>query len=215
MKHLIVVSTLLLTSFTLEAQTLKETLADALNKFERTDTLQNKLDAVNRIDLIATKWNDQWVAHYYSAYAKVVTSYLLKDEKQRDSFLDKAELSIAEVKKLGGISPDELLVMEAYLANARLSVKPNSRWKKYGALFDTKLEEAKAINGNNPRIYFLQGQSLFFTPKAFGGGANKAVAHFEKAAVLFGAEEKGKLEKPYWGDYMNEFYISQCKKDKK
>lgn len=213
MKNLIIILTLLVVCSILRAQTLEETLSEVVNKFERTDTLQSKLNAVNRIDLIASKWNDQWITHYYSAYTKVVVSYLLENEKERDAIIDKAELSLAEAKRLGGISKDEFLVMEAYIANARLSVKSASRWEKYGAIFDARLDEAKKINPSNPRIYFLKGQSLFYTPKAFGGGAKHALPYLEKAANYFYSESKDKLEKPHWGEYMNKFYINESKKD--
>lgn len=202
-----------LVNVSLYAQTLDESLSEAMTKFELTGTLQTKLNAVNRMDLIASKWSDQWTAHYYAAYAKVNISYLLENEKQRDAMIDKAEQSLAEVKRLNGLAKDELLVMEAYVANARLSVNSNSRWKKYGAIFDAKLEEATKINPANPRIYFLKGQSLFHTPKAFGGGAKNALPQFEKAASYFQAETKDKLEKPHWGNYMNEYYIIRCKKE--
>jgi hypothetical protein len=212
MKTSFAVVTILLLAIGSSAQTFEEALAQAYNQFEETDSLSNKLNASNRLDLIAARWNDQWTAHYYVAYAKVVLSYLMKDEKQRDAIIDKAEQSLAKTKELMGKMNDELLVMEAYIANARLAVKSGSRWKKYGAIFDEKLEEAKKINPDNPRIYLLKGQSLFYTPKAFGGGVKKALPQFEKAAGLFEVETKNNMDKPSWGKRANSYYINECKK---
>jgi hypothetical protein len=202
--------TLILLSFNIRAQSFTESLAAAVDQFENTDTLQRKMNAINRIDLVVSRWSDQALGHYYSAYAKVVVSYLLTDEKQRDGIIDQAEKSMLKAKQLGGITSDENLIMEAYLANARLAVSGGSRWKKYGPIFDAKLEEAKQVNPNNPRIYFLKGQSLYYTPKAFGGGAKKALPLFEKAAPLFESEVKGNIEIPHWGNGMNYYFINEC-----
>jgi hypothetical protein len=196
------------------AQNFQQALSEAYNRFERTDTLQNKMNAINRLDLIAAKWSDQWAAHYYAAYAKVVVSYLLEDEKQRDAIIDQAEQSLLRTKALRQTMDDELYVMDAYVASARLSVKSGSRWKKYGAIFDTNLDEAKKLNPENPRIYFLKGQALFYTPKAFGGGIKKALPLFEKAQPIFQAESKASLERPSWGHAMNTYYLGECTKNK-
>jgi len=214
MKKIIIMLIGLISYTSVKAQDFEEVLTAEVRKFETTDTLQRKMDASNRIDLIAGKWSDQWMAHYYSAYAKLTLSYLLTGEKQRDAIIDKAEAEIAEVRKLNGATEDELLVMEAFAASARLSVKSGSRWKKYGGIFDAKLEEAKKLKPTNPRIYYLKGGSLFYTPKAFGGGTKNALPQFEKAATYFKSEPKDKLDTIHWGAYRNEYYINECKKGK-
>lgn len=193
-------------------QTFEESLSDALAKFESTDTLQYKLAAVNRIDLIRNKWNDRWEAYYYGAYAKLTVSYLLSDEKQRDGMIDQAEVDLNKAREFRKVADDELSVMDAYVANARIAVNGGSRWRKYGAIFDAKLEEAKKVNPNNPRIYLLKGQSLFHTPKAFGGGPKKALPYFEKAASYFASDSKDGLKKPHWGNASNEFFVQECKR---
>jgi tetratricopeptide (TPR) repeat protein len=209
-KTVITLIVLVQLSFTLPAQTFEETLADAFHRFERTDTLLQKMNVVNRLDLIAARWPEQWTAHYYSAYTRIVVSYLLEDEKQRDGMIDQAEQALTKAKTLYRERNEEFYILDAYIASARISVKPGSRWKKYGAIFDASLEEAKRMNADNPRIYFLTGESLFYTPKAFGGGAKKALPYFEKASPLFMAAFKDKLDKPSWGQRMNEYYLSKC-----
>lgn len=214
MKNMITLSIILTGFFSATAQDFQKSLSEAYHRFEETDTLQHKMNAINRIDLIAAKWSDQWMAHYYAAYTKIVVSYLLEDEKQRDAIIDQAERSLLRAKELRVTMDDELYVMDAYVASARLSVKSGSRWKKYGAIFDVNLEEAKKINPENPRIHFLKGQALFHTPKAFGGGAKKALPYFEKAAAGFQSEPTTSLEKPFWGHAMNAYYLNECSKSK-
>lgn len=210
-KNIVSILSLLLAGLCAEAQTFETMLKDAFMKFEYTDSLQRKISAANRLDLIAARYSDQWIAHYYAAYAKVVTAYMLTDEAQRDMQIDQAEQSLSKCKSLT-TTGDELLILEAYIANARLAVKPMSRHKKYGAIFDARLDEAMALNPANPRIYFLKGQSLFHTPRAFGGGAKNALPYLEKAAALFGKESKDDVRKPHWGQQKNDYYIGECKK---
>ena len=210
MKNRLLILTFLFLGTCAYAQTFEAVLKDVYLKFEMADTPQGKLNAVNRLDLIAAKYANEWSAQYYAAYAKVVTSYLLENEEQRDGLIDQAEQALNKSKALTKPN-DEILIMEAYIANARLAVKPMSRYKKYGEIFDAKLAEAVTLNAGNPRIYFLRGQSIFHTPKAFGGGCRNALTLFEKATPLFAKESKGDLNKPYWGQDRNSYYITECK----
>ena len=47
------------------------------------------------------------------------------------------------------------------------------------------LQKGLALDPNNPRLYYLQGMSLFNTPAQFGGGKDKAKPLFEKSVALF------------------------------
>lgn len=190
-------------------QSVEDLLKETYHAFEKNDSLPAKVKGSNTFDLIASKYPDQWIAHYYAAYSKTIVSYLLTNEKQRDLWLDQAATSIEKAKALSK-GNEELLILEAHLANARLAVKPMSRYKKQGEIFDAKLKEAAAKNPSNPRIYFLQGLSVFHTPKAFGGGAKNALPYFEKAAPLFKQETKENISKPYWGEMKNAFYLEEC-----
>ena len=65
------------------------------------------------------------------------------------------------------------------------------------------------LNPDNPRIYYLQGQSLFNTPPAFGGGKDKAKPLFEKAIALF-KTDKPKPLWPNWGLDATEDQLAKC-----
>ena len=209
MKNKLLILSFLFLNVCAYAQTFESVLKETYLKFEKTEAPQEKLNLVNRLDMIAARYSEQWSAYYYAEYAKVVTSYLLEDEKQRDGLIDQAEQALNKSKTLTKAN-DEILVMEAYIANARLAVKPMSRYKKYGEIFDAKLAEATALNAANPRIYFLKGQSVFHTPRPFGGGCKNAMPFFEKAIPLFAKASNGDLNKPYWGQDRNQYYINEC-----
>ena len=55
-------------------------------------------------------------------------------------------------------------------------------------LYNQYLAKAEKINPENPRIYYLKGSSLFYTPEMYGGGKAQAKTQFEKAKELFAKE---------------------------
>jgi hypothetical protein len=192
-------------------QTFQEVLQKTFIAFDSTQDYQKKVDQSNRFGMIAKKWDSEWSTHYYNAYSKGVLSYMEKDEAKRDAYLDEADRELDEAISLLGKENDETWVLKGMLANARMVVKPQARWQKYGKLFDEDLDKAKELNADNPRIYYLRGTSKFFTPKMFGGGKKAALPFFEKADGLFAKESGDDITKPYWGKTNNNFFLSQSK----
>ena len=92
-----------------------------------------------------------------------------------------------------------IIFVASFSNPARLAVKPSSRYKKYGEIFNAYIDSAKSLNPDNPRIYYLQGNSIFYTPKLFGGGAKKALPYYEKAVSLYQNEKADNILSPYWG----------------
>lgn len=215
-RNILLAGLFLLFSFCATAQDMKEALKKTFIEFDSTRDLAVKKAKANKLELIAKKWNDEWAPHYYNAYAKAQMSFMMgeKEMDEKDLLLDKADEELAEAIGLLGKENDETYVMKAMLAQARMAVDGRNRWMKYGKLFDENLRAAKEINENNPRIYYLKGTATYFTPKAFGGGAKKALEYFEKAQPLFDQEAKGDATSPYWGDKANEYFIQQCTANK-
>jgi tetratricopeptide (TPR) repeat protein len=60
---------------------------------------------------------------------------------------------------------------------------------------------ALELNSENPRVHYLTGVSLWFSPEIFGGGTERALEHFIQAEALF-EKEAGKAQDPFqplWG----------------
>jgi hypothetical protein len=194
-----------------QAQTQEETLKKAFALFESGNgkDLGPMMAASSQFDLAANKWSNEYAANYYAAWSKAIISYNEPDKKRKDLLLDEGDKYLDKVKAIDD-KRDETFILAALLANARLSVDGATRWKKYGDIFEKALEQAKAINADNPRIYYLKGISVFYTPAAFGGGKKKAKEYFEKAKPLFAKQDKASILKPYWGESKNEEYLKQC-----
>lgn len=215
MKKVMLMGAVAMATLNVQAQDFKAPLEKTFWAFDTTQDQTIKVEQSNKLTLIAKKWGDAWVTHYYAAYSKAVISYMEKDAAKRDAYLDEAEKELGDAVSILKKDNDETYVLGAMVANARLAVDPMQRWQKYGATFKTDLESAAAINPDNPRIYYLKGTSTYFTPKAFGGGKKNALPYFEKAGGLFAKEAGGDITKPYWGKMQNNYFLSQCKQEDK
>lgn len=215
-RYILLVATAALTFVQAGAQDMNEALKKAFISFDTTREVSAKTAQANKLALIAKKWKDEWAPHYYNAYAKASLSFMLPEDEmdKKDAMLDEADASLDEAVTLLGKENDDIYVMRAMLAQARMAVDGRNRWQKYGKLFDENLQKAKELNAENPRIYYLKGTSVFFTPKMFGGGGKKALEYFEKAQPLFVKEEDGNMSDPYWGAEANEYFIQLCKNEK-
>ena len=176
-KSLLAALTLLLTVGFAQAQTLEEIIAKNLPNVNPMKPVGELMGTMAQFDLAAAQFPEEWAANYYAAYAKVNTTYAMEDAAQKDQLLDEADIYLAKAKELGA-DKSETFILAAMLANARLAVDGQNRWQKYGAIFSENLEKAKALNADNPRIYYLKGTSLFYTPEMFGGGKKGLAAIF-------------------------------------
>ncbi|MBC8083135.1 MAG: hypothetical protein H7Z21_07980, partial [Hymenobacter sp.] len=87
----------------------------------------------------------------------------------------------------------------AYLYQGRIMVSPMTRALKYTTLVGESLGQAEQANPQNPRVYLVRGNDLNFRPKLFGGGAEAARPHYEKARLCFDAFKPASSIAPYWG----------------
>lgn len=194
-----------------DTQQFKEDLKAGVDDFDSAKDMNAWVSASNHLGLIAKKYSGQWAANYYACYSLTVLSFIEKDAKKKDAYLDDAEVFLNKTRSDYKSEYDELYVLQAMFANARLAVQPMARYKKYGDIFKENLEKAKALQPNNPRIYYLNGNSVYYTPKMFGGGAKNALPLFEKAEGLYKNESKEDIFKPSWGERQNEQMVQKCK----
>ncbi|HRO41343.1 MAG TPA: hypothetical protein PL009_00820 [Flavipsychrobacter sp.] len=193
------------------AQDFKQALQKTWNTFDTTKENSARVEMSNKLGLISKKWPDEWAAHFYNALSKAILSYNETNEAKRDAYLDEAEREREETVSLLKKENDETYVLAAMIANARLAVKPQSRWQKYGKIFDENIAKAKELNPNNPRIYYLQGTSKRFTPKMFGGGKKASLPYFEKAESLFAKENSEDVTTISWGKRINETFLKDAR----
>ena len=211
MRKFIIAAVAVFGTYASNAQDYKAPLEKTFGIFDTATVMEAKIEMANKVSLIAKKWPTEWQTHYYAALCKTVLSYMEKDASKRDAYLDEAEKEHDEAVSVQKKENDETYVLAAMIANARLAVDGSTRWMKYGKIFTANLENAKKLNPDNPRIYYLDGTAKLFTPKAFGGGKKAAMPYFEKAAPLFEKEAGADITKPHWGKDRNAMHLAECK----
>ncbi|TGE23689.1 hypothetical protein E5K00_00310 [Hymenobacter aquaticus] len=157
-------------------------------------------EIVSKFERAAAAAPTDWLPQYYQAYGRLLTAFQSKEDGDvKDKYLDQAEASLAQARQLGG-DESELLVVQAYIHQARLGIAPMMRSMKYSGLVNEALAQAKKLNPANPRIYLVQGNNLYFTPKMFGGGADVAKPVYEEAQARYAAFRPASPLMPSWGE---------------
>ncbi|MBS1599356.1 MAG: hypothetical protein JST75_14115 [Bacteroidetes bacterium] len=177
-----------------------------LDLFDSAKTTQDFQTVANNFERIGDAEKTQWLPYYYAGLALTTSGWMdAKIDKDANStrvnsLCDKAEL----IEKNA-----DIYTIRNMAATQQMMVDPQTRWQTYGQQASGALEKAKQIDPNNPRIYYLQGQSVFNTPPAFGGGKDKAKPIFEKSIELFKKEQTKPLY-PHWGQDQAEIMLSKC-----
>src|SRR5882757_4685601 len=174
-----------------------------LDSAKSIDDLQSLASTFDRIgDAEKTKW----LPYYYAALAQTWVGWnpTVKDKDDNSAKIN-AYLAKAEAIEKNA----ELYAVENMSATQQMLVDPSSRYMTNGKDAATALQKGMQADPNNPRLYYLQGMSLFGTPPQFGGGKDKAKPLFEKSIALYKAAQPKPLY-PTWGKQQAEAMLAQC-----
>jgi hypothetical protein len=157
-------------------------------------------EVVAKLERAAAAAPTDWLPRYYQAYGNTMLTFTTPDDAAtKDKYLDQADAQLSQARKLGG-DESELLVLQAYIGQARLMISPMTRFQTYGAPVGEALARAKGLNPANPRPYLLQANSVYYTPAAFGGGPEAARPLYEEAKARFAAFKPASALAPNWGE---------------
>ncbi len=148
----------------------------------------------------------QWLPYYWAALAKVRIGWI-DNTVDKDKLAEETKALITRGEAINQNSEFEALRDMA--AVQQMMVDPQNRWQTYGTEASGALQKGMQMDPKNPRLYYLQGMSVFNTPEQFGGGKAKAKPVFQQAADLFKTEEKKPLY-PTWGAQQNDAMLAQC-----
>lgn len=168
------------------------------------------LEIGNTFERIGAAEKTQWLPFYYAGYCYVMSAFMQHDNDKVDDLADKAAVNIEQAE---AISPnnDEINCIKSLIASARIRVDPPARGMKYGMESVNLLAQANKINQDNPRVYMLQGQSLFYTPEQFGGSKTEAKKKFEVALQKFSTFKPASSIAPHWGEAYTKALLAQIK----
>jgi TPR repeat protein len=178
---------------------------------ESSKTYQDFETAGNYFDKLTNSKRDEWLAPLYSALSFILASFREPDTKLKEELCNKAQTYI-DTSAMRHPDVSELASMQAFLYQARIDVSPMERGLEYSLKADAQIKKAEEANPGDPRAYFLYGMNIYYTPKIFGGGPEKALPLFEKAAVKFNDFVPKMAFIPHWGKQQNLDMIAKCRK---
>ena len=160
-------------------------------------------DVASNFERISNSETDKWHPLYYTSLCYIYMSFMSEEAKNKDEYLDNAQLFLDKAIE---IYPDEseLFVLQGFLYQAKLQVNPNERGKEYFVLAGESLNQAKLLNPENPRVYYLIGVNLLNAPKSIGGGSDLACQFFQTAIEKFTNCTPDHVLSPSWGGEENQ-----------
>jgi len=186
----------------------EKSMEQNIQLLDASKTAEDFTDVAAAFERIGDAEKTQWLPYYYAAFSRILMAYNAPAD-EKDAICNKIDMLIDKAAALDNNS--EIYCLKQMVATNRMMVDPMSRWQQYGTAAGQALETAKKLDANNPRIYYLEGQTLFNTPAAFGGGKDKAKPLFEKAANLYSTIKPATALHPKWGAQQNAAMLEKCK----
>jgi tetratricopeptide (TPR) repeat protein len=173
-----------------------------LKEIAKAKTANDFQGLANNFERIAEAEPGEWLPLYYVTFSYLNIVFADDNEADVDMLLDKAE---SFLKKARELSPenDEIEVLQGWIYQGRIQVDPMGRGQMYSEKASTSFGKAKNINPDNPRIYYLVGQNVLYTPEMFGGGPEAACPYFQEAKEKFESFEPDTPISPNWGREQN------------
>ena len=204
---LILIAVLSLQSVIAQGDMYKQKMQETLAMMDSAKTTRDLQEVAAQFERIGDMEKNQWLPYYYAALTHINIGW--RDEKSDKDKL--ATVTKGVIAKAEAIEKNaELYILQNMVATQQMLVDPQSRWMTYGMEAGTALEKAKQVDPKNPRVYYLEGMSLFNTPAAFGGGKDKAKPLFEKAMELFKTFTPASPFHPKWGEAITREMLAKC-----
>jgi hypothetical protein len=200
----------LITFGTLTTSAQSDKYAAAMEKtfhlFDSAKTTADFLSVANTFERIGDAEKTQWLPYYYAGLALSTAGW---NDPKMDKDANSTRINTLCDKAEALDKNSEIYVLRNMSATQQMMVDPQTRWQTYGMQAGKDLEMATQLNPDNPRIYYLKGESIMNTPVAFGGGKDKAKLMFEKAIALFKTDNPKPMW-PNWGRERAEEELAKC-----
>lgn len=214
MKKIIILIALLISGFSLNAQSQKaymKAMSRGLEGLRTAQSLEDIQSVASQFERISARVKDQWHPNYYAGLSYINMSFRAEDISTKDKYSAKAQEFI---DKALAIAPDnsEVVALQGYNYMVQLAADPNTRGQMLSQKAMQQFSMAIKLNPENPRANTLMAQMQFGMAQFFGSPTDNACAMAKKTIPVFEAEEKGKSLDPTWGIELANSIIGQCEK---
>ena len=176
----------------------KQAMGAALSEMSALTDNKAYLDLANKFQRIAENETTEWLPAYYNALCTAIYSFGETDKTKVDPLLDQAQKMVDKAFKIKA-NESEIWILQGMVYQARIMVDPMTRGPLYIQKANESFAKAEVLNPENPRVYYLQGQSLMNTPAMYGGGKDVAKPLFQKAHDKFLTFKPADELSPNWG----------------
>ena len=187
----------------------KQAMSAALSQMSTIKDNTAYLELANQFQRIAENEATEWLPAYYATLNTTLYAFGEKDKTKVDPLLDQAQKMIDKALKIKA-TESEIWILQGMLYQARIMVDPMTRGQKYFMQANEAFDKAESLNAENPRIYYLRGQSMMNMPKMFGGGKEAAKPLFQKASEKFLSFKPAEMFAPNWGKEANAQLLKSC-----
>lgn len=158
---------------------------------------------------------NEWMTDYWLAFVDILTAWSYMDitngKSDKDNIKKYTESCISLLDKATNIKDDfaDAYILKMAAQGNRWMYEPDKMNDIITKMSDAK-ETAKKLDANNPRLYLVEAQGIYYTPEAFGGGPDKAKPEFEKSWDLFQTYKIKDDTYPDWGIDQAAGMIAMC-----
>jgi len=179
---------------------------------EAADTEGEYVYAAEYFMKIAESDTAQWLPRYYAGVCFNMASGENQNGRLKEQLIDRAE---GELEKALAINPDEpeLIILQAFILQARIQVNPATRGMSYSSKAVSLLDKALKADPGNPRAVMLKAYNIYYTPALLKGGASNALPVFIKARKMFASYVPDSQISPQWGEKETLNMINICEKE--
>ena len=208
MKQVLVIISMLIAGIVGAQTKFEGAMAKGLEQLKAAKTAEDMTTASAFFERVGDAEKDKWLPYYYAAYANYLTGWM-NPKADKDKVAEKSKDLISKAEAIDQ-NNSELFCLRQMTAIQQMVVDPMTRYQTYGAEARAALDNATKADPNNPRIYYLNGQTLMNTPEAFGGGKAVAKKLFEKAVELYKNFQPASPLHPTWGKEESEKLLAAC-----
>jgi tetratricopeptide (TPR) repeat protein len=159
----------------------------------------SQLELAATFEGIAEAYPDQWLPSYYAGRVLINNSFVESDTDKKEAMLDRAKKSVDRALELAP-RESEVRVLDAYYYIGLIAVDAESRGPIYYQDALVAIDQAKILDPENPRAWYMDAMMTLNMPEFMGGGPEAAKPVFQKALEKFKAFETDDPFWPGWGE---------------